>query len=93
MQTLLSVITNIVDFGMNPQEAVEAPRWLHGIVVPGDLPDLLNLEARIPPEVARGLASKGNKVKVHPPFTQTMGSIQAIMIDPKTGALWEGLQG
>jgi len=87
VQSLLSVITNIVDFGMNPQEAVEAPRWLHGIVVPGDPPDLLNLEGRIPSEVARGLESKGHKVKVHPPFTVTMGSVQAIMIDPRTGAL------
>lgn len=88
VQTLLAIITNIVDFGMNVQEAVEAPRWLHGIVLPGDPPDLLNLEGRIAPEVAKALEAKGHKVKVHPPFTQTMGSIQAIMIDPKTGALW-----
>lgn len=88
VQTLLSVITNIIDFGMTPQEAVEAPRWLHGIVVPGDPPDLLNLEGRIPAETAKALEAKGHKVKVHGAYTQTMGSIQAIMIDPRTGTLW-----
>jgi len=30
VQTLLAVLTNIIDFEMNVQEAVEAPRWLHG---------------------------------------------------------------
>ena len=30
VQTLLAILTNIIDFGMNVQEAVEAPRWLHG---------------------------------------------------------------
>jgi gamma-glutamyltranspeptidase len=88
VQTLLAVITNIIDFGMNVQEAVEAPRWLHGAARPGDPPDLLNLEGQIAAEVAKALEAKGHKVKVQPPVTQIMGSIQAIMIDPRAGALW-----
>jgi oxamate amidohydrolase len=88
VQTLLAVLTNIIDFGMNVQEAVEAPRWLHGGARTGDPPDLLNLEGRIAPEVVQTLETKGHKVKVQPAFTQIMGSIQAIMVDPKTNALW-----
>jgi gamma-glutamyltranspeptidase/glutathione hydrolase len=88
VQTLLAILTNIIDFGMNVQEAVEAPRWLHGGVRPGDPPDIFNLEGRIAAEVAKALETKGHKVKVQPPFTQVMGSIQAIMLDPKSGALW-----
>jgi gamma-glutamyltranspeptidase/glutathione hydrolase len=88
VQTLLAVLTNIIDFGMNVQEAVEAPRWLHGGVRPDDPPDIFNLEGRIAAEVAKALETKGHKVKVQPPFTQVMGSIQAIMLDPKSGALW-----
>jgi gamma-glutamyltranspeptidase len=88
VQTLLAVITNIIDFGMTVQEAVEAPRWLHGSARPGDPPDLFNLEGRTAVEVAEALETKGHKVKVQPPFTQVMGSTQAIMLDPKTGALW-----
>jgi gamma-glutamyltranspeptidase len=88
VQTLLAVITNIIDFAMNVQEAVEAPRWRHGAARPGDPPDLLNLEGRIAAEVAKTLEAKGHKVKVQPAFTQVMGSIQAIMIDQNTSALW-----
>ena len=87
VQTLLAVITNIIDFGMNVQEAVEAPRWLHGGVRPGDPPDIFNLEGRIAPEVTKALEAKGHKVKVLPAFTQVMGSIQVIMLDPKSGVM------
>lgn len=88
VQTLLAVITNVVDFRMNVQEAVEAPRWLHGVARLGDPPDLLNLEGRMAPEVVSTLEAKGHKVKLHPAFAQIVaGSIQAIMIDPRTGAL------
>jgi len=55
---------------------------------PGDPPDIFNLEGRIAAEVTKALETKGHKVKVQPPFTQVMGSIQAIMLDPKSGALW-----
>ncbi len=88
VQTLLAVITNVIDFGMNVQEAVEAPRWLHGSARAGDPPNLLNLEGRIPAGVVKSLEARGHTVKVQPPITQVMGSIQAIMIDPRTGALW-----
>jgi oxamate amidohydrolase len=88
VQTLLAILTNIIDFGMNVQEAVEAPRWLHGGARPGDPPVLFNLEGRITAEVTKSLEAKGHKVKVQPAFTQVMGSIQVIMLDPKSGALW-----
>jgi gamma-glutamyltranspeptidase/glutathione hydrolase len=88
VQTLLAVLTNIIDFGMNVQQAVEAPRWLHGGVRPGDPPDFFNLEGRIAGDVTKALEAKGHKVKVLPAFTQVMGSIQLIMLDPKSGALW-----
>src|SRR5581483_10203170 len=29
-QTQLQVLANVVDYGFNPQLAVEAPRWVHG---------------------------------------------------------------
>jgi gamma-glutamyltranspeptidase / glutathione hydrolase len=90
VQSLLSVITNVVDFGMNPQEAVEAPRWLHGFTIPGAPPDVLNVEGRIGAEAIAGLQARGHQVKAHAAFTQMMGSVQAIVIDPRTRALWGG---
>ncbi|MCX6623409.1 MAG: gamma-glutamyltransferase [Acidobacteria bacterium] len=84
MQTLL----NILDFGMNVQQAIEAPRWntrafpsspFPHVMYPGDL----GVEDRVPPEVRAALAAKGHKVKVSEGWS--MGSNSAILIDPVTG--------
>ena len=69
MQTFL----NIAEFGMNIQEAIEAPRWstrsfpsspFPHIMRPGDL----GVEERIPMEVREKLTTKGHKVTVHGPW-------------------------
>ena len=67
-QSNLQVFNNIVDFGMNVQEAVEAPRfcgysfprspWPHS-----EYPNLLELEDRIPSHVADSLRDKGHEVR------------------------------
>ncbi|MGH9722585.1 MAG: gamma-glutamyltransferase family protein [Bryobacteraceae bacterium] len=68
-QAMLQVLLNIIDFGMLPQEAVEAPRFqtehfyssfAHHEFVPGKL----NLENRIPKSVADKLMSLGHRVTV-----------------------------
>jgi gamma-glutamyltranspeptidase / glutathione hydrolase len=66
-QALLQVLLNLVDFGMSPQEAVEAPRFqtehfyasfaMHEFV-----PGKLNLEGRIAKETADKLTGLGHKV-------------------------------
>lgn len=86
MQTLV----NIVDFGMNIQEAIEAPRWttrsfpaspFPHTMYPGDL----GLESRIPQATRDALAAKGHKVQVRGPWT--MGSNAVIALDWETGVL------
>ena len=66
VQTNLQLITNIIDFGMNPQEAVEAPRWRSlqnpmESTVPHTCSNNLQLESRFPEEVREGLAQKGHE--------------------------------
>ncbi len=68
-QSLIQVLLNIVEFGMNVQEAVEAPRFqtLHLVSSFDDHrfnPGVLNLEDRITSEVRDNLASRGHKVEV-----------------------------
>lgn len=68
-QSLIQVLLNIVEFGMNVQEAVEAPRFqtLHLVSSFDDHrfnPGMLNLEDRITKEVRDDLASRGHKVEV-----------------------------
>ncbi len=72
-QTLIQVLLNIIEFGMNVQEAVEAPRFqtLHLVSSFDDHrfnPGSLNLEDRIAKEVRENLASRGHKVEVQAAF-------------------------
>ena len=69
-QSLIQVLLNIVAFGMNVQEAVEAPRFqtLHLVSSFDDHrfnPGVLNLEDRIDKQVAADLQSRGHKVEMH----------------------------
>ncbi|HYL73110.1 MAG TPA: gamma-glutamyltransferase family protein [Bryobacteraceae bacterium] len=68
-QALLQVILNIIEFGMSPQEAVEAPRFQteHFYSSFGNhefVPAKLNLEGRIPKATADALNAMGHRVTV-----------------------------
>jgi gamma-glutamyltranspeptidase/glutathione hydrolase len=89
MQTLV----NILDFGMNVQQAIEAPRWstrafpaspFPHTMYPGDL----SVENRIPEAVQKALIAKGHKLTVSGGWT--MGSNAAIVVDEKNGFLSAG---
>jgi len=90
VQTLL----NLVDFGMNVQEAIESPRWStrsfassvfpHNMSNPGDL----SVESRVPDAVQKALLAKGHKLQVARPWS--LGSNAAIVVDPQTGVLSAG---
>ncbi len=72
-QALLQVLLNIIEFGMNPQEAVEAARFdtQHYVSSFDDhefLAGSLNLEGRIGDPVIAELKSRGHKVKVQAPW-------------------------
>jgi len=74
--TLLAIL-NIVDYGMNPEEAVCAPRFHHQWV-----PDTLTVERAMPRDVIEGLKRRGHQVEVSP---RDWSSVQTIVIDPATG--------
>ena len=83
----VQIVVNMVDFGMNTQEAGDAPRIVHtGSSQPtGEVMEkggFVHLESGIAPEVRRGLARRGHvlqqKVGVY-------GGYQAIRRDPVTG--------
>ena len=68
-QALLQVILNIIEFGMSPQEAVEAPRFQteHFYSSFGNhefTPAKLNLEGRFPKAIADALSAMGHRVTV-----------------------------
>ena len=86
------IVVNIVDFGMNVQEAGDAARFNHTgstqpFIVGSTMTDggLLQLESGVPPEVVAELERRGHRVEITKgPF----GGYQAIWRDPKTGVYW-----
>lgn len=85
-QTQAAIVTRIIDFGMNPQEAVDAPRFLFGRTWGDDANDL-KLEGRILQEAARELARRGHTVKMADDFTDITGHAGAILVHQDTGVL------
>lgn len=88
-QTQAALITRIVDFGYDVQQAIEAPRWLMGRTW-GTASSALSLEARIPDETTRELTLRGHPVQIVGAWNGTLGHAQAIRIDPDTGFLEGG---
>ncbi|MBK4738430.1 gamma-glutamyltransferase [Noviherbaspirillum sp. DKR-6] len=82
-QTQAAIVTRVVDYGMTPQEAINAPRWLHGRTWGASSNDT-KFEGRIPAEVTDELRKRGHPVRVVENYTDTMGHAGAILIDPKT---------
>ncbi len=77
-QSQSAVFTRYACFGMNPQEAVSAPRWLLGRTW-GQVSDSLKLEARFPPEVIEQLRRYGHEVEILQDWDETMGHAGAIV--------------
>jgi gamma-glutamyltranspeptidase/glutathione hydrolase len=79
-QAHVQIIVNIVDFGMNVQEAGEAARVRHAA-------DLLAAESGIGEAVRAALRQRGHVVV---DGRGLMGGYQAVMIDPTTRVLMGG---
>jgi gamma-glutamyltranspeptidase/glutathione hydrolase len=93
-QALLQVLLNIIEFGMNPQEAVEAPRFdtQHFISSFDDhefLPGSLNLESRVGFKTVEELSQRGHKVKLQSEWG-TLSSPTVILYDIRTGVAAAG---
>ena len=74
----VQVLTNLLDYGMDPQEAIERPRFVIGTFSPGEPEDTVHLELRVPPETADALRSLGHPIKSAPDFFVRTGHAHAI---------------
>lgn len=83
------MVSRIVDFGYDVQQAIEAPRWLMGRTWGTKVQDLA-LEGRISDLVVNELKRRGQPVKPVEDWNDNMGHAQAIRIDPETGLLEGG---
>lgn len=83
----VQIVSNMLDHGMNVQEAGDAPRWRHeGSSEPtGEVMTdggVVHLEPSVSPEIADGLRERGHQVQVGP---GGFGGYQAIAIDDLNG--------
>ena len=79
-QGQVEVLCNLIDFGMNIQEAGEAPRFR-------DSGNGVALESPFSADARAGLTSRGHRVTGG---TGAWGGFQGILIDPKTRVLMAG---
>lgn len=83
-QTTSQMLLNVLEFGMNVQEAIEAPRFrvMGGVRI--------GMEDRIPEKVRESLESRGHDVHTLGEWTTEVGGGHAIALDPDTGVLMGG---
>ena len=75
-------VSNFVDYGMNIQAAVEAPRFT---VADNTVSCDIVIESRVKPEVLQALRDTGHNLTVHKEYSVLMGRGQAVMHNSKSG--------
>ncbi len=95
IQAMLQVILNVLQFGMDLQSAIEAPRVASysfpSSFAPFDyFPGRLAAEARIDPATRAELAARGHAMQDWPAWTWLAGSVEAVRSNPATGLVEAG---
>lgn len=95
VQAMLQVFLNAFHFGMDIQEAIEAPRFAsfsfpNSFAPYTHLPGRLNLEDRFPTAVTDELSRRGHDVELWPAYSRKVCSVEAILRDARTGFLRAG---
>ena len=89
-QTNLQVLHNLLDLEMDPQSAVEAPRWSHQPGTPprDNLPEELRMEEGFEENLVQALRQKGHNISVVDRWS--FGSAKVIVRDRETGTWMAG---
>jgi gamma-glutamyltranspeptidase/glutathione hydrolase len=73
--------SNVIDYGMNIQAALEAPRFTKLNAAGCDV----SIEVRVPAATLQQLSERGHEIRIRREYTQEMGRGQAILHDSRTG--------
>lgn len=72
ISSTLQVLSNVIDFGMDPEEAVSAPRMHHQW-----MPEVLSIEPGISRDVQQNLSARGHELKEWTFFS----SVQLVVVE------------
>ena len=94
-QAMLQVLLNVLIFGMNPQEAVEAPRFASysfpsSFAPHSCFPGLLKMESRVRRETGVELEELGHRVSWWPDWSWRSGGVCTILVNQARGVLQGG---
>jgi gamma-glutamyltranspeptidase len=92
-QTQLQFFLNVVEFGMNVQQALEAPAVIsssfRSSYYPHEVAGKLLTPSSLPKHVLDELAALGHKLDIR--TVRGVGSVKGIIVHPKTGVLMGGV--
>ena len=83
-QVHMQLLSDLADFGMHPQQAIEAPRWISGG------PRQVLMELGFPEGTVQGLAARGHEITLIDPWNPDAGHAQMILVDHARGVLMGG---
>ncbi len=79
-------VANVVDYGMNPQAALEQPRFTKGTFDGCDV----QMEETVPASIRADLAKRGHQIETLEPFSFTVGQGEAVVRDSKRNVNFAG---
>ncbi len=90
VQAMLQVALNAFHFGMDIQEAIDAPRFIsmsfpNSFAPYNHYPGLLGLEDRFPSRTIDELTALGHKIEQFPSYSRRVASVEAVLYQPNTG--------
>jgi gamma-glutamyltranspeptidase/glutathione hydrolase len=92
-QTEFQVLLNLLDFGLDIQQAIEAPRLLldaepnfykQGAAIQ------VSVESRVPAQAIAALRARGHDVRLLDAWTPVVGGMQGITVDERFGTMHAG---
>jgi gamma-glutamyltranspeptidase / glutathione hydrolase len=91
-QAMVQFVTNLIDFQMDPQLAIESPRIATMSVAQSfhphaSIPDLVMAENRLPVDVVNDLRNRGHRVEEWPAWSAAAGSVCSVVVDSTRGTL------
>ena len=93
---MLQVVLNAFHFGMDIQEAIDAPRFMsmsfpNSFAPYNHYPGLLGLEDSFPLNTPKEHTSLGHKSEKFPVYSRRLASVEAVLYQPNTGFADRGL--